>query len=112
MSPYSGEYLIQPAREKNFDTWAMVLPAGKRRIVSIHPGHLARNRTEGCCLPAVCVRDDGDADDAVICRDIEILGPSAIYHTPDRPLPSTDGRGVCYLVTEAALRLHIDKEKP
>lgn len=108
----TGQYLLTPDRKVNFPAFVVTLPAGIRRIISIDPSALAKNREDpSVCRPAVCVREAGEDRDRTVCRDIEILGPSAIYHTPDAPLADTNGRGVCYLVTEAAVRLFIDKEE-
>jgi hypothetical protein len=87
------------------------LPGGTRRIVHVAAAEL-KARMEGLGRPALCgVRDADEPDGVLYCRHVEILGPSWLWDQDDPDaLPGTGGRGVCYLVTDSALRLHFDAE--
>jgi hypothetical protein len=112
----SGEASVPRVSERRcapntaFKTKTFVLKAGKKRIVHVVAKTLAENLATGTHRPLVAVRRFGDAEPALLARHVEILGPSTLFHTPDAPLPGTSGRGIAYLVTTAALRVHVDVE--
>ena len=41
-------------------------------------------------------------------RHIEIMGPSHLLDTPEKPLPNTDRRAICYLTTVAPIKVYRD----
>lgn len=86
----------------------VTLPAG-RRFINVPPDQIRRNRSERANYPVVSVRGDGvDVFCPHACRETEIMGPAAIRHTPNDPLPCTGGHGVAYVETSAAVRCYLD----
>lgn len=90
-------------------TVAAELPGGVRRIVHVAAAEL-KVRMDGGGRPALCgVRDAAEPAAVLYCRHVELLGPSSLWDQDDADaLPGTAGRGVCYLVTDAPLRVHFD----
>ena len=112
-----------------------VLPPSWGYMISIATGVLRRNLAEKAegkrpedLAPMVNVKvrhnpetpgNVGDTDftpfDAGTFRKIEILNPhdltevlATLCEHYDRPVPGSDGRGVCYITTRAPLRVHED----
>lgn len=87
----------------------VTLPEGPRRFINVPPDLIRRSRSEGASYPNVSVRG-GDIDPYCpkTCRETEILGPSYLRHTPDKPLPCTGEHGVVYVETNAAVRCYLD----
>jgi hypothetical protein len=80
-------------------------PAGKLRLVNVASRLLLRNLGgEQERLPVMCVRDADNADTAYAFEEVELLGPCEVLYTPDAPLPGTNGRGIAYMHTTAAIR--------
>jgi hypothetical protein len=55
--------------------------------------------------PAVVVRDAAKPATFSVYHGVEWNGPSAL-HRATTPLPGTDGRGLVYITTDAALRVY------
>ena len=81
----------------------ITLPAGVKRIVNVSAKILRENLERGERSPMVMVRDADRMADELIVKSVRILGPSTLGPMFDEPLPGTDGRGICHLVTEASL---------
>lgn len=95
-------------RKSNFNVRR--LRGGKKRIVHVIAKTLAKNMDTGLHQPLIGVRSARNPDQVRVYRHAEILGPSKLMHTPNAPLPGTDGRGICYLVTRAPIRVYLDRE--
>jgi hypothetical protein len=86
-----------------------VLPGGVRRVVHVIAKTLKENLDHGAKKPMVGVRDWNNLSRMYIYRRVDILGPSTVMEI-DQPLPGTDGRGICPLITEAALMVYMDED--
>ena len=86
-----------------------VLPGGVRRVVHVIAKTLKENIENKAGKPMVGVRDWNNLSRMYIYRRVDILGPSSVMEI-DQPLPGTDGRGICPLITEAALMVYMDEE--
>lgn len=86
-----------------------VLPGGVRRVVHVIAKTLKENIENKAGKPMVGVRDWSNLSRMYIYRRVDILGPSSVMEI-DQPLPGTDGRGICPLITEAALMVYMDEE--
>jgi hypothetical protein len=83
-------------------------------VIHVAAPVLMRNRKEGRDDPVIAVRsaETDWATDVVFCRRVEWRGPTRMVHRPTTPIPGTDGRGVCFVETDAPLTLYRDGEAP
>lgn len=85
------------------------LGAGVKRYINVDPGLLRWGRDVGEIYPSVTVRDADSLYVMFACREVEILGPSTIRHTPGDQLPCSGERGgEVYIETEGAVRCYLD----
>jgi hypothetical protein len=84
------------------------LKGGQEWIIHILAKNLKEVDAAGKPLPVVAIRSASSPDKYLVVRHVEILGPSALFHTPEDPVPGTDGRAVCVLRTSAPLRIWVD----
>jgi hypothetical protein len=82
-----------------------VLPPGEKRIVHVHAKGLQKNLSDGTRDNMVIVRPFGDPRVVLFCREVKIRGSIWIGPSFEAPLPGTDGRGVCYVVTEGEIEV-------
>ena len=89
-----------------------VLQGGKERIVHVIAKVLGQRIAAGDhSVPMIGVRPAARPEKLSVYRHVEILGESRLLDTPDNPLPGTEGRGICYLVTSAPLRVYFDAKR-
>lgn len=89
-----------------------VLVGGVARIVHVLAPVLGQRLATGDHVAEmIAVRLVDDPEKVTTYRHVEILGPSELLDTPDHPLPGTNGRGICYLVTKAPLRVYSDSHQ-
>jgi hypothetical protein len=94
--------------DKKYRTKTRILKGGVPRIVHVVAKVLRQNMDTGSDKPMIGVRRSVNPEEVTLYRHVEMLGPSVLFHTPDDPLPDTDGRGICYIQTTAALRVYVD----
>lgn len=87
-----------------------LLKAGVKRIVHVLAPNLQANLQDGKQRSIIGVRPFEKPETLEVYRHAEILGPCSLMHTPDQPLPGTNGRGICYMVTTAAIRVWVDPD--
>ncbi len=98
---------MEPRRKRGCNSHVLV--GGKVRIVHVLAPVLGQRLASGTHnAQIVAVRLASDPEKVTAYRHVEILGPSELVDTPDSPLPGTNGRGICYLVTSAPLRVWSD----
>jgi hypothetical protein len=89
-----------------------VLASGKERIVHVIAKVLGQRMASGDhSAPMIGVRPMAKPEKVSVYRHVEILGKSKLLDTPEHPLPGTDGRGICYLVTKAPIRVYADARR-
>lgn len=81
-----------------------LLAGGARRIVHVVSKNLRERVESGTRPPLVGVRPFDHPECVELYRHAEILGPCGLWDT-ETPLPDTGGRGVCYVVTDAPIRV-------
>jgi len=87
-----------------------LLKAGVKRIVHVLAPMLQANLQDGKQRSIIGVRPFENPETLEVYRHAEILGPCSLMHTPEQPLPGTNGRGICYMVTTAAIRVWVDPD--
>jgi hypothetical protein len=70
-----------------------------KSIIHINKHHIAANLKHGTKLPVITVKQGGRN---IKCDEVEILGPSKVVHSPDKPL-SCGAR--VWIETEAELKI-------
>ncbi len=80
-----------------------VFDTSQLRYINVHGKTLQENRENGKKEPMVTVRSARNPHEERRFHHVEILGDSQISFTPDKPLPNTDGKAICYVHTEAPL---------
>ena len=76
-------------------------------MVQIVGASMQKRKTTGVKVPLVGVRTLENLKRLYIYRQVDILGPSSIMEL-DAPIPGTDGRVICPLITDAPLRVYRD----
>lgn len=87
---------------------AKTLPEGVWRIVNVDAPTLRDNIENGTKKPMVRVRDQNDLDNWEEFSGVRINGTCELFPTFDKPLPGTNGRGICYISTEAEIECFKD----
>jgi len=83
-------------------------PGGTKRVVHVVAKMLQQNFATGQHRPMVGIRNKNALGKFVLTHHASILGPSQLLHTPQSPLPGTDGRAICVLHTEAPIVASFD----
>lgn len=82
-----------------------ILPGGVKRIIHVFAPALKErfegNKDNKLC----CVRNANNLTRRYMYKKVECLGPSQLVEL-DEPLPGTNGRGICVMVTTEAIRVH------
>lgn len=60
----------------------------------------------------VAVRIAAEPENIRYFEHAEILGPAQLCSHYEDPLPEARSKGICYLVTKAAIRVHVSTVKP
>lgn len=81
------------------------LKGGVKRIVHVIAKNLKEVLDSGKKMPMIGVRLESKPDKVLLCHHCEIMGPAKIAATPKKPVPGTDGRGICVLRTTAPLKV-------
>lgn len=104
MSVFSTSVMPRPTTARIRGKW----------VIHIAAPVLIRNRKEGRNDPVIAVRsvETNWATDVIFCRKVEWDGPTRMVHRPTTPIPGTDGRGVCFVETDADLTLYFDQPEP
>ncbi len=84
-----------------------VLPAGVKRYVHVLVSALHHRFQTGEKVQLVCVRSAKRPGAYKLYRKVECLGPASLEEI-ETPLPGTNGRGICVMVTDAPLRVFTD----
>jgi hypothetical protein len=84
-----------------------ILEGGKKRVIYVLSKSIKLRFEQNQNRPLVAVRCYDNINRLYIYRKVDILGPSTIMEI-DEALPGSNGRGICPLVTEAPLRVHMD----
>ena len=79
------------------------LPEGVWRIVNVDAPSLRENLETAAGKPMVRVRDENCPDRWESFHGIRINGTCELFPTFDKPFPGTNGRGVCYITTQAEI---------
>ncbi len=79
------------------------LPAGVNRIINVDAPTLRDNLDNGDKKPMVRVRPADHPEELEVFHGVSINGPCEIFPTFEKPLPGTNGRGICYVTTTAEL---------
>lgn len=100
--------LVQSATQRVFALYGannvtLTYLAPAQRYINVQAAILQKNIAEGKTDPMTGVRDARNPGKVDFYHHVEMLGPCSIAPTPDAPLPDTNGRGICYLHTKAAL---------
>lgn len=77
-------------------------------MVHAHGPTVRHNKVTGQNRPLVLVRRSDRMTEMVVCRAVEILGPSKLIHRHGSALPETEGNAVAYLETEVAPVCYFD----
>lgn len=85
----------------------ITLPGGTERIVHIVAKALMANKESNAGLPVIAVRPATNPYRFIMVEHAEILGPCTLRHTPEDPVPGTDGRAICVLRTIAPVKIRI-----
>lgn len=87
-----------------------ILKKGIKRIVHVVAKFLKENLEQGKNNMLVGIRPCSSPKRVTLYRHCDILGECRLEHfPPEKAIPGTDGRGICYLVTDAAIRVYKDE---
>ncbi len=110
MTQNDPERMCTPEKTR-WKTKTHVLKAGVERIVHVLSPVLRERMASGeHGPPMIGIRPARRREELRVYRHAEILGSATLMDTPDDPLPDTNGRGICYLVTTAAIKVYTDIE--
>lgn len=100
--------LITPKIKKKFQGLkTRILPAGPKRIINVLAAKLAENLSNGSREPMIAIRSSSNRKRVTMAHHIEIInGHVTLCEQYEKPLPETNGRGICYLETDAAIRIY------
>ena len=79
------------------------LPEGVWRIINVDAPTLRENLETATSKPMVRVRHENHPDEWESFSGIRINGTCELFPTFDKPLPGTNGRGICYITTQAEI---------
>lgn len=82
-----------------------ILKAGKKRFVNVVAKEVMEAVRSGVAGDMVCIRNAKKPEKVIYAHGIQIMGPMQLIPDLSQPLPGTEGRGICYVETEAEIRL-------
>lgn len=83
-----------------------VLRGGVRRIVHVLAKALKENNEDKSVVrPVIAIRTERNPSKVLMVFHAEFLGKTTLIHTPNDPVPGTEGRAVCVLRTKGRIRV-------
>ncbi len=89
--------------QKQLQTNFFVFPKGKQKIINVDAPTIRDNIENGKREPMVRVRFSDNPTNYKVFKSVEILGPSRLAPNFKDPIPGTNGRGICYVTTNARI---------
>lgn len=82
------------------------LEGGVQRVIHVVAKALKESLDGHPEMRVIGIREESDLTKVIMAKHVEILGNVSLIHTPDDPIPGTDGRGVCVLRTNAPILVY------
>lgn len=87
---------------------AYVAPAKKTWMVHVHGPTVRDNKLGRQNRQLVIVRRSDKINEMIVCRGVDVLGPSRLVHRHQTPLPETEGNAVAYFESTGEIACYFD----